>query len=122
MFPLNADDHRYMFDHLSHVPIPEITFIGMVGITGLFMGQSISTSTSVFLSQTTALTPSPMRLPIGLSKSLLTPSSLVPLSWEFDLTLVSREGELSEETLLVILVGMHLGVKLAGSPSRVSAP
>jgi hypothetical protein len=46
-FPLNAHNLVNVLDHLSHVPVTGIMFVGTAGITGMFMGQSISTLTSV---------------------------------------------------------------------------
>ena len=56
MFALNAHNFKYVLDHLSHVPIVEIMSTGTIGITSMFMGQSISTSASTSLSPLTALT------------------------------------------------------------------
>ena len=46
MFSLNAHNFKCVLDDFSHVSIVEIMTTGTIGMTGMFMGQSISTSTS----------------------------------------------------------------------------
>ena len=49
-FSVGGHNLECVLDHLSRVPIAGITFVGMAGIAGMFVGQSTSASTSVSLS------------------------------------------------------------------------
>jgi len=49
VFPLNTHDLRCVLDDLSHIPITRVMFVGMAGIAGMFMGQSISALSSASL-------------------------------------------------------------------------
>ena len=119
-FPQNWHDLGCGLDHLSRVPITGIMLVGTAGVAGMFAGQSISTSIFASLSRLPALIISPTQTPTGLSKSLLVPLRLAPLSWQLDLSLALLQGEVSEENLLVVLAEKHLGVKPTDSRSRVS--
>ena len=117
MLHLDAPNPGHALGHLSHVPIAGFMSVGVAGTAGMFMGRSISTSASP-LSQRTALTISPTESPIALS--LLAPLSLVPSSWEFDLALELLQGDVPEETLLVVLAEEYLGDKSINYSSGVS--
>jgi len=117
---LNAPKPGHVMGHFSHVPITGFMSVGEAGIAGMFMGCSISmsTSTSTSSSRQTALTAYPTESPIALS--LLAPLSLAPSSWQFDLTLALLQGEVPEETLLVVLAEEYLGDKSTDHPPTVS--
>lgn len=116
---LNADNHIYVLDRLSHLQISEVMLVGGAGMVGMFTGQSISTSTSASFPQLITLTTSLTRSPIGLSKSLSTPLNLLPSSWQLDPTLVLSQRSVPEETLLVILAEKYLNFKTTDSISEV---
>lgn len=115
----NADNLGHVLDYLSQIPISGIMLVGTAGIAGTFMGQSTSTST-IPSSQLGELTASSTWSSIGSSKSLLMPRNLLPSSWQFEPKLVSLQGGLPEETLLVILAERYLYVKPTNDPSEVS--
>jgi hypothetical protein len=43
---VNVDNIGPLLDHFSYVPISGVMFVGAAGVAGMFMGRSISMSTS----------------------------------------------------------------------------
>lgn len=119
-FSSNTDNLGYVLDHLSHVPISGMMVVGTAGIAGMFMGQSIRTSKSASLIAPNNTHNFLNTLPIELSKSLLTPLTLFPSSWQLDPTSLLLQGGIPEETLLLVLAEKYLNLKLTDSPSEVN--